>query len=146
MLPVVNELLLPGAIFALLCIGSIQDYKEQIVSNWTTYSIILLSIPLIALNSPNITWFHFLMIALLFVLFSLDKFGGADFKALTPIILSLSLMPFIAFMIIVVLVGGILMHPIFKLRAFKKEQDKPIEVRLKLFPAIAITYFIIAIL
>ena len=147
MLPInITEIIIPGCIFSLLCYGAYSDFKTQTVSNWITYGIIMLSLPLIALNKPNITWYHFLMIALLFILFAINKFGGADFKAIVPIILSMSLINFIYFMVIVVLVGGILMHPMFNLKAKREEQDKYIEIRLKLFPAIAIVYLIVSAL
>ena len=147
MLPInITEIIIPGCIFSLLCYGAYSDFKTQTVSNWITYGIIMLSLPLIALNKVNITWYHFLMIALLFILFAINKFGGADFKAIVPIILSMSLINFIYFMVMVVLVGGILMHPMFNLKAKREEQDKYIEIRLKLFPAIAIVYLIVSIL
>jgi len=142
----ITEIIIPGCIFSLLCYGAYSDFKTQTVSNWITYGIIMLSLPLITLNKPNITWYHFLMIALLFILFAINKFGGADFKAIVPIILSMSLINFIYFMVMVVLVGGILMHPRFNLKAKREEQDKYIEIRLKLFPAIAIVYLIVSAL
>jgi len=147
MLPInITEIIIPGCIFSLLCYGAYSDYKTQTVSNWITYGIIMMSLPLITLNKANITWYHFLFIAMLFILFAVNKFGGADFKAIVPIILSMTLIPFIYFMVMVVLVGGILLHPKFNLKAKKEETDKFIEVRLKLFPAIAIVYLIISLI
>jgi Flp pilus assembly protein protease CpaA len=147
MLPhIITNTLIPGCIFSLLCYGAYSDYKTQCVSNWITYSIIMLSFSLIAINTANITWYHFLFIAMLFILFVVNKFGGADFKAIVPIILALPLIQFIYFMVMVVVVGGILMHPRLNLIAKKESNDNYIEVRLKLFPAIAIVYLIIALM
>ena len=80
----------------LLLIGCYYDWKERQVSNTITGLIILYSIPLIYPNASNIGLNHYLTISAMVILSFLGQMGGADLKAIIPIILSIkSLLPFL---------------------------------------------------
>ena len=86
--------------------GSFEDFKERKVSNYITWSIISVSIPLVYLNFPQISWFHLLFISMLVILHAAGKFGPADIKAMIPLILLFSLVQFLMFISVSLLAGG----------------------------------------
>lgn len=85
-------------VFLLLLYAYQSDKKTGKVSNKVILGICLLSIPLIFMNIPNITNVHIIVIISLLLLYYVPKMtmiGGADIKALIPIILSITLGEFI---------------------------------------------------
>lgn len=79
-----NFLMVSG-IFVLLFRGLIDDVRTRTVSNRITFGIIGLSIPLIYINLPNIGFLNFMFLGV-FVAAYLWNLGGADLKAVCPLL------------------------------------------------------------
>lgn len=105
-------LILQTVIAVLLLYGCYTDWKYLYVSNRVTYSIALLSIPMLNLNN-QLLWFQALFIIFILVAWHLNQFGGADVKVLIPIILTLSEIPLLIFLG-VMCISGMLMFIILR--------------------------------
>ncbi len=80
--------LLSIAILALLMAGVWSDIRTRVVSNAITFSIMLLSLPLIYYNSANINNQTYLIGIAFTGMYFINTIGGADLKALLPITFS----------------------------------------------------------
>ena len=93
-----------------LIIGMLFDYKFYKVPNFISYSIVILSIPVIIINhtwtQPTIILGFKLFVALYFLAaWHFHKFGAADIKVIVPIMLMLSWLQFIAFLSLMLFIG-----------------------------------------
>jgi len=80
------NLVFGGAILSALAVGTYFDLKTRQVSNKITGLVWLLSLPLVYLNIPNITVVPFIFIVLFWILYHQNIMGGADLKALIPLV------------------------------------------------------------
>lgn len=112
-----------------LVFASMQDVKTREVSLKTQLAIALVSLPLVIFNFENISIFHSIYIIIMFILHILGL-GGADFKILVPLSLTLQLIPLVIFTIAFNFFG-LIQGLVFKTRT------------IPLVPAITLSYFII---
>jgi len=75
-----------ASITVLLIIACYMDIKERNVSNKITLLILVFSIPLIYLNLHNIGFFHFAYLGAFYWGYTCRGLGGADLKAMFPLI------------------------------------------------------------
>lgn len=101
-------------IASLLVIGSYQDIKTRTVSNKITGSIAVLSLiyflllPYITYVSWHFYWLHILIIVGMFISYKLNAIGGADIKALLPLIYTFSTIPLFFFLVISTIIHSII--------------------------------------
>lgn len=86
-------------IIATLITGSKQDLKERLVSIKYQGIIILLSIPLAYINRDIVGLANWLAICLFAMTYILNGIGGADLKALIPILFSIGTIGLMAFVV-----------------------------------------------
>lgn len=136
---ILYQYLLRFLIVAILCYAGWSDLKTRTVSNKIILFIAATSIPLIYLNISSITILHMLIIIIMLITFSYNKehstkhfLGGADIKALIPIILSLNLLLLTIFCLYLI--------SIYLILSLKFKQSVP------LFLAILISYTATSIL
>ena len=72
-------------IFLYLLVGTFQDIKTREVQNSINLGILLASIPLLYYNLENLGFLHFAFMAVFFMAY-LKDLGGADIKAIFPLI------------------------------------------------------------
>lgn len=89
-----------GILFLLLY-GSYTDLRTRTVSNKVTGGVILLSLPLIYMAWGNLTSLHIAYSVLILFMYYKTQgngFGGADVKAMIPIMLTMSISSLIVVM------------------------------------------------
>lgn len=97
-------IILYGSIFSLLTYACWLDVKTRTVPNWISYSIDVLSIPLILNNT--ITTIHIISIIILISVYRLTNLmGGADLKVIVPLILVFPLFQLMIFFAVICIVG-----------------------------------------
>lgn len=102
------------SIAGMLILGSYQDIKTRTVSNKITGSIAVLSLiyflllPYTYYMSWHFFWLHILIVGGMFTAYKLNAIGGADMKAMLPLIFTFSTIPLFFFLVISTIVHSII--------------------------------------
>ena len=103
------SVILHGLILGLLTYGAYTDLKTRNVPNWISYSVILISVPLIIDNAANITIVHVFFFTVIVVAYlklynTPHPIGGADVKIMLPLSLAMPLLTFTLFLFVMAIV------------------------------------------